>query len=141
MGSNRCEVAIVKSLGSICLWVKAAYDTSVFIAIASRIISYTVADSVLSWQSLRGVGLPRIYRNLLQWGQLYYFVTIGVTIMAACAAVLPIPAIYRFVLAEPAVAIESIMACRLFRKVLGSTTCDEGTYPPESNIMSTILPI
>ena len=71
---HRCMVIGVKSFASIYLWVKAAFDTSVFIATTWRIVSYTAEHNhaLLSWQSLRGAGLPRIFRHLLRDGQQFY---------------------------------------------------------------------
>lgn len=65
--------------------------------------------------------------------------TIGVTLMGACAAVLPISFAYRVGLSEPSIAIESIMACRVFRRIaLDSRKSEEG--PPENIVLTTMLP-
>ncbi|KZP06614.1 hypothetical protein FIBSPDRAFT_764148, partial [Athelia psychrophila] len=75
MGSAQCTLSGVGPFPSICLWLKAAYDTSVFAAISWRIVSYTAADRVPKsqrWRLIRGVGMPRIYRDLLRGGQQFY---------------------------------------------------------------------
>ncbi|KZP12850.1 hypothetical protein FIBSPDRAFT_1049779 [Athelia psychrophila] len=126
-------------------WVKVVYDTSVFAAITLRVISYSKADCVqvpkLSpWQSWRGVGMPRIFRVLLHSALQFYFVTIGVTLMGACAILLPIASIDRVGLAQPALAFETIMACRVFRTlVLNSAKSREGRSHRDSIMLTTVF--
>ena len=70
----------------------------------------------------------------------YISITIGVTLLGACAVLLPIDPIYRVVLTEPAVAIESIMACRVFRKtVLGTVTSGDRPCASETIVLTTLL--
>ncbi|KZP15072.1 hypothetical protein FIBSPDRAFT_896127 [Athelia psychrophila] len=124
-------------------WVKAAFDTSVFIAITMRIISYSKADRASkpsSWHSLRGAGLPRIYRDLLHGGLLFYFVTIGVTLMGALAMLFSINMIDRLGLTQPQLAVESVVACRVFRRmVLDSRKPDRGLRQVSENISLTAV--
>ncbi|KAF7966562.1 hypothetical protein HWV62_37861 [Athelia sp. TMB] len=145
--SDRCTLSSVKVLESVSLWVKAAFDTAVFIAITTRIVSYSTtgrAPHVSKWQAFRAARLPRIYRDLLHGGQLFYFVTIGVTLLGASAVLLPATSVYRVALTLPAVAIESIMACRVFRRIaLSARKAEEGSYGPEttdSMVMTTLVP-
>lgn len=44
--------------------------------------------------------------------------TVGITLSAAITAVLPISIGLRIALSQPALTLESLMACRVFRKVL-----------------------
>ncbi|KZP09494.1 hypothetical protein FIBSPDRAFT_233851 [Athelia psychrophila] len=72
MGSPTCSISGIQYFTSTNLWVTAAFDTSVFLAITWRIISYSTACKISLWRSFRGAGLPRICRELLQSGQLFY---------------------------------------------------------------------
>ncbi|KZP10449.1 hypothetical protein FIBSPDRAFT_963061 [Athelia psychrophila] len=142
-GSEKCNITGTSSYTSICQWVKAAFDTSVFIAITMRIISYSKADRASkpsSWHSLRGAGLPRIYRDLLHGGLLFYFVTIGVTLMGALAMLFSINMIDRLGLTQPQLAVESVVACRVFRRmVLDSRKPDRGLRQVSENISLTAV--
>ncbi|KZP33909.1 hypothetical protein FIBSPDRAFT_720346, partial [Athelia psychrophila] len=143
MGSAQCTLSGVGPFPSICLWLKAAYDTSVFAAISWRIVSYTAADRVPKsqrWRLIRGVGMPRIYRDLLRGGQQFYFFTIGVTLMGASAVFLPVDSHCRLLLPLLGKPIESIMACRVFRTlVLSSNKCQEGRGHRDSIILTTVF--
>ncbi|KZP05993.1 hypothetical protein FIBSPDRAFT_1053761 [Athelia psychrophila] len=121
--SGLCVPSEIQIYVSIALWVKAMYDTSVFTAITLRVISYSKVGQApvpkpSRWQSWRGGGMPRIVRELAHGAHQFYFITIGVTLMGACAILLPINAIYRMSLTQPALTMESIMACRVFRKLV-----------------------
>lgn len=61
--------------------------------------------------------------------------------MAACVVMSPVLSVYRLGVATPAVAIESIMVCRVFRKMILSTSGrHSGHREPEAIIMTTVLP-
>ena len=165
--SDRCMFTYNASYPSVGLWVKAAYDTCICIAISARIISYSypAADRTANptlWRSCRGFGLPRACRDLLYDGLLFYLsvnlssphhrpklkrfsVTLGVTVTAACTAMFPVASSYNLVLTEPAVAIESIMACMVFRRVVLASSKSKGGLgslraPDDGGIvMTTIL--
>ena len=73
--ASRCFFRYTASYASAGLWLKAAYDTSIFITISVRIISYSTVDRVSKLplrRSFRGIGLPQICRDLLYGGQLFY---------------------------------------------------------------------
>ncbi|KZP12856.1 hypothetical protein FIBSPDRAFT_936673 [Athelia psychrophila] len=141
--SAQCFLSGFGSFPSICLWAKAAYDTSVFAAITWRIMSYTAVDRVPKsqrWRLIRGVGMPRIYRDLLRGGQQFYFVTIGVTLMGAGAVFLPVDYRSRIWLPLPGKAVEGIMACRVFRQlVLSSDKYQEGQSHRDSIMLTTVF--
>ncbi|KZP32630.1 hypothetical protein FIBSPDRAFT_944154 [Athelia psychrophila] len=143
MGSAQCILSGFGSFPSMCLWVKAAYDTSVFAAITWRIISYAVADRVprsQRWRLIRGAGMSQICRDLLRGGQQFYFVTIGTTLMGASAVFLPVDSHNRLWLPLPGKAIEGIMACRVFRKlVLSSDEYQEGRSHRDSIMLTTVF--
>lgn len=73
--TEHCIVSKIKPWMMVFLWAKAAYDTSIFIAISFRIASQSIFQgtpnrSVMS--ILRGHGLSRLGKDLLHSGQLYY---------------------------------------------------------------------
>lgn len=75
--SGLCGLREVQTRSTIFLWVKAVYDTSVFAAITLRVISRSKADRVQapklsSWQSWRGIGMPKIFRALLNGAHQFY---------------------------------------------------------------------
>ncbi|KZP12862.1 hypothetical protein FIBSPDRAFT_1049788 [Athelia psychrophila] len=149
--SGLCGLREVQTRSTIFLWVKAVYDTSVFAAITLRVISRSKADRVQapklsSWQSWRGIGMPKIFRALLHGAHQFYFVTIGVTLMGACAILLPIDPIDRVGLTRPSLAVESIMACRVFRKLVLSSNkaraeeSERQVRVLDSIMLTTVLP-
>ncbi|KZP15511.1 hypothetical protein FIBSPDRAFT_935096 [Athelia psychrophila] len=141
MGSPMCSISGVQYFVSICLWITAAFDTSVFLAITWRIISYSTACKISLWQTFRGAGQPRICRELLQGGQLFYFVTVGVTLVGACAMFIPVNPIYRLSFTQPSLALQSIMACRVHRRIfLGSNRLKVDHDSAHNIAMTTILP-
>ena len=75
IAASRCFFSYTTSYASAGLWLKAAYDTSIFIAISVRIVSYSTVDhgsKLPLWRSFQGIGLPRVCRDLLHGGQLFY---------------------------------------------------------------------
>lgn len=73
-------------------------------------------------------------------------VTIGVTLMGACAILLPIDPIDRVGLTRPSLAVESIMACRVFRKLVLSSNkaraeeSERQVRVLDSIMLTTVLP-
>lgn len=73
--TGHCYVSTLESWTTISMWVNMGYDTSIFLAISCRIVSYSVAGRAPNRRvisSFRGDGLPRMCRDLLHQGQLYY---------------------------------------------------------------------
>ncbi|KZP07125.1 hypothetical protein FIBSPDRAFT_965911 [Athelia psychrophila] len=120
-GTQQCTPSKIGPQSMCFLWVKAAYDTATFVAISHRMVSFSreIHPSRTSlWSRARGQGLSQLGRDILQDGQFYYFVNITITISAAVVVMLPINDGWRFTLSEPALSLESAMACRVFRRVL-----------------------
>ncbi|KAF7982998.1 hypothetical protein HWV62_24614 [Athelia sp. TMB] len=149
IAASRCFFTYTASYASAGLWLKAAYDTSIFIAISVRIASYSMVDHVSKLplqRSFRGAGLPLVCRDLLYGGQLFYFVTVGVNVTGACGVLLPVASVYGLAFAEPAIALESIMACRVFRRVVRSSIrSNDDTHSLRARyesgvVLTTILP-
>jgi hypothetical protein len=77
--TQRCIIITSERFGSAPILLNSIMDTLVFIAISSRIVSYSLMGDTFGARMrsfFRGDGLPRVSRNILQGGQLYYlFVT------------------------------------------------------------------
>ncbi|KZP10714.1 hypothetical protein FIBSPDRAFT_707244, partial [Athelia psychrophila] len=100
----------------VALWVNLAYDTAVFISISARLASYTnLATKHRIRTFLRGKGLPSLAHTLLRGGQLFYFTTVGISLLASIMCTAPVSFIYKTIWALPALIIEVIMACKVFR--------------------------
>jgi len=110
-------------------------DTLVFIAISLRIVSHSIEDNsfraTLS-SFFRGDGLFRLPRSLLQGGQLHYFSTFGLNIVVIVLYVAPVsPAYVMFCI--PNIALESSMACRVFRGIKLGTIEDTASLGSKSS--------
>lgn len=74
--TQRCYVSAVESWTTVSMWITAGYDTSIFLAISSRIVSYSIPEGTGTTKRrvmlfFQKDSLPRICKDLLQ-GQLYY---------------------------------------------------------------------
>ncbi|KZP29648.1 hypothetical protein FIBSPDRAFT_926834 [Athelia psychrophila] len=72
--SGYCSVTDLTLFPVISLWLNLAYDTCIFISISARLTSHATSTTT-PWNLsfVRGYGLPRTMRHLLQDGQLYYW--------------------------------------------------------------------
>ncbi|KZP10718.1 hypothetical protein FIBSPDRAFT_937929 [Athelia psychrophila] len=128
MDAHRCYYSSTEAWSTVNLWVRAAYNSAVFITISARIASYGIRHQPSQHKRrvqafFSAEELPCIFRNLLHGGQFFYFSTIGLTLVAAVMAVLPLSSIWRAILSNPSLASETIMTCRIFRVfVLGAET-------------------
>jgi len=119
--TDYCIQSSVASGASAVLIINACSDTLVFLAISWRIARNNSAGQTLR-EHLRsfykGDGLPRLSKLLLQSGQAYYLVTVGLNIATMIMILLPsAPPVYRAFLSLPNIALENSMACRVFRAV------------------------
>ncbi|KZP03891.1 hypothetical protein FIBSPDRAFT_868440 [Athelia psychrophila] len=144
-GTKRCAMTGAKPWAMSLLWVKAAFDTCVLIAVSLRLASQSSSSypgKPPLWTLLRGgVKLPRLCRELVNSGQLFYLsATIGVTLLGACVALTQINIVFRYAFTGPAIAIESSMACRVFRTVaLQSATFVEDSDFSDTLAMTTFI--
>jgi len=119
--TKRCINTVVRSYGSTPIILNAIYDTLVFLTISFRIVSFTFVGETKGAQIKSfffGDGLPRMSKGLLQGGQLYYFATIGLSIVTSAMVLAPgVPAVYHAMFTIPNIALENSMACRVFRAV------------------------
>ncbi|KZP13031.1 hypothetical protein FIBSPDRAFT_960963 [Athelia psychrophila] len=133
-----CQVNAIGSLSAIALWFNWVYDTCVFAAISVRLTSYTRSTTTVGTLSIiRGYGLPRTMRHVLQDGQLYYvYVPVLISVLgnlnetiistvcafmllAAIMAVLPHASpVYQAAFTIPPFAMESNMVCKMFRAMI-----------------------
>jgi len=116
----------------------AVYDTFMYIAISWRLASCASVDR---WQDrlrlfVTGDGLGWLSQVLLRSGQMYYFVTIGVSM---CTAIFiyssSIPSEWNSLFITPNITVASIMACRIFRELKLGLFADPITDEAISNIV------
>ncbi|KAH7905460.1 hypothetical protein BJ138DRAFT_1105961 [Hygrophoropsis aurantiaca] len=129
--SQRC-IASVKPWSGTPIVTNTIYATLVFLAISLKLMSMTMIDSP-TWSDrarsfIRGDGLPQFSRLLFRSGQQYYFATFGTNMLALFMILLPMtPAVIRPMFTIPSVALESSMACRVFRSVKLGVIMDSPT--------------
>jgi len=115
----------------------AVNDTLVFLAISYRMVSIAMVKS--TWRAwiksfFTGDGLLYLSKVLLQSGQVYYFITIGVAIIASVFILYgTIPVELRAILVRPYFSLESAMACRVFRVVFLGVTQEDTLRSIPSN--------
>ncbi|KAJ7434706.1 hypothetical protein FB451DRAFT_1063145 [Mycena latifolia] len=134
----RCINTAVKPFGAAGTIANACTDTLVFVALSWR-LTFNGTSPGLSGRSqsfVRGKGLPRLSKLLLQSGQLYYLATVGLNILTMVMLLDPsLPPVLHAMFAIPNVALENAMACRVFRALR------LGFIPPdsESEITTSVL--
>ncbi|XP_006456212.1 hypothetical protein AGABI2DRAFT_146114 [Agaricus bisporus var. bisporus H97] len=112
------------------------FDTLVFLAISYKIgTAYSTMDVRVSWGTLiSGRALPRLSRAILQGGQQYYLITVGVYVILVILLGIPrIPPVYQNMFAFPSVSLTASMACRVYRNVK-ILDLDESTLLPLSDL-------
>ncbi|KAF7968180.1 hypothetical protein HWV62_31692 [Athelia sp. TMB] len=134
--SSMCMISSAKSWSTASLWVNAVYDTCIFVAISVRIVSFAIHTPPMNahhhrsnsmskrtevegnWRAFAwGNGLPRVCRELLRGGQLFYFVTIGFTLLGSSMSLAPVTPVLRAGFMAPALAMSTIMTGRVFRGI------------------------
>jgi len=99
----------------------AIFDTLIFLAISWRLASSSMIGD--SWRDrlrsfVRGEGLLGVSKVLLRGGQSYYILTIGLNVTAVMTTLIPgVPDKWWGLLTMPNIAMQSVMACRLFREL------------------------
>jgi len=129
----------------------AIYDTLMYLAISWRLASLAMVDR---WQDrlksfVTAKDLGWLSKVLLQSGQMYYFMTIGVTICTTIFIYSPsVPAEWNPLFVPINATVTSVMACRLFRvlkldlliKPMADGTIskivnrDMGVIPPQQSV-------
>ncbi|KAH7910122.1 hypothetical protein BJ138DRAFT_1009500 [Hygrophoropsis aurantiaca] len=130
--TQRCINSSVKNWAGTPIITNTIYATLVFLAISLKLMSMTMIDSPTGSDRvksfIRGDGLPRFSRLLFKSGQQYYFATFGTNILALLMILLPTtPPVFQAMFTIPSVALESSMACRVFRSVKLGVIMDSPT--------------
>ncbi|KAJ3849508.1 hypothetical protein EV368DRAFT_85488 [Lentinula lateritia] len=98
------------------------FDSFVFLAISYRLMVINNDDphgTAQNWGPfLKGKALPRLSRAVLQGGQQYYLITVGMNILITVLIATPsVPPVYEAAFTIPDVALTSSMACRVYRNL------------------------
>ncbi|KAL6308126.1 hypothetical protein BKA93DRAFT_726060 [Sparassis latifolia] len=126
----------VKPFSSSAIITNTVNDTFVFLAISFRLVSFsmqgnTIGDRFRSF--VRGDGLPKFSKLLLQGGQMYYFATVALNILTMAMILSPsMSPVFRAMFSIPNVALENAMATRVFRAVHLGLISDADTSPHSS---------
>ncbi|KZP31654.1 hypothetical protein FIBSPDRAFT_944732 [Athelia psychrophila] len=128
-GTDMCN--LVRRRGGFSYVAIAVYDTLVYLAISWRLSSLSMHGD--HWQArmtslVTGKGLYRLSRSLLRLSQMYYFVSIGFSIVVAVFSVEVSP-YWKGQLVPLALVIPTVLACRLFREVRLGLTSDSQALP------------
>ncbi|CAL1707946.1 unnamed protein product [Somion occarium] len=113
-----CIVVNVSKFTSIGFITVTLFDTSVFVGITLRMLSFSFENT---WRGrlkmfLSGKGMGHVSRALLQTGQLYYLVTVWVNIVMTIVLLTSlISPTFQGMLIIPNIALQNAMACRVFR--------------------------
>ncbi|KAF9241313.1 hypothetical protein BU15DRAFT_73440 [Melanogaster broomeanus] len=99
--------------------VPGLFDTLVFLAVTYKILVSHRTSTPRTWMAFwRGEALPRLSRAILQGGQQYYMMTAGLNVTRAVVTLLPSASpVLQKAFSLPAVALSSVMACRVFRNL------------------------
>ncbi|KAF9241310.1 hypothetical protein BU15DRAFT_60937 [Melanogaster broomeanus] len=117
--TKHCISRGVPDYASAAFIVPGLFDALVFLAVTYKIlVSYRVSIP-RTWRAfLCGEALPRLSRAILQGGQQYYMITAGVNVTRAVVTLLPSASpVLQKIFSPPAVALSSVMACRVFRNL------------------------
>jgi len=115
-----CILTTTQKYVSASIIISMVFDTLVFAVISYRIIStFGSRDDTNVWSNLlRGVGLPKFSKTLLQSGQKYYLVTVASNVITVAVILSPtvIPT-FHILFVLPNLAVVNSMACKVFREV------------------------
>jgi len=131
--TRRCIEGLAPIYTTVPIILTAVNDTLVFLAISYRMVFSAMVRS--TWRArarsfFMGEGLHQLSKALLQSGQVYYFVTIGVAITWTALILSPsIPGQLHPILGSAYFALANAMACRVFRAVLLESIKDPQTNP------------
>ncbi|KAF8515739.1 hypothetical protein JB92DRAFT_2716890 [Gautieria morchelliformis] len=120
-----CINTNVKSFSSVGFVMNTCNDILIFLAISWEVVSRAPSrNKVRSF--FAGRDLPFVSKELLQGGQQYFMITVGMNLLTMILLLLSsssIPPVIKAMFTIPNVALENSMACRVFRNIkLGKTT-------------------
>ncbi|KAG2077122.1 hypothetical protein BDR04DRAFT_1067709 [Suillus decipiens] len=119
--TDYCIQTSVSPGASAVVIINACSDTLIFLAISWRLARNNFGGE--SWGTrirsfYKGDGLPKLSKTLLQSGQAYYLVTVGLNVATMVMILVPsAPPVYHAFLSLPNIALENSMACRVFRAI------------------------
>jgi len=119
----------------------AIFDTLIFLAISWRLASTSMIGS--SWSDrlrsfVGGEGLLGLSKVLLRGGQSYYIMTIGLNVATAMTTFIPgVPTEWWGLLTMPNMAMQSVMACRIFRELKLEAIVD--ILPEDADIITSMM--
>ncbi|KIM89283.1 hypothetical protein PILCRDRAFT_813213 [Piloderma croceum F 1598] len=126
--TRRCMVGPPHKYVTVPIVLTAVNDTLVFLAISYRMVFSAMVSCTWGARArlfFTGEGLHQLSKALLQSGQVYYCVTIGVAIIStALIFSSSIPTELHSMAGSAYFALASVMACRVFRAVLLGTIKD-----------------
>ncbi|KIM77109.1 hypothetical protein PILCRDRAFT_12289 [Piloderma croceum F 1598] len=141
--TRRCFESTAPKYSTAPFILAALNDTLVFLAISYHILSSAMVSSTWSARVksfVTGNGLLHLSKALLQSGQVYYFVTIGMAIATTAFILSPgVPGVLKPVLGSVYIALSSAMACRVYRVILGVLTDFQDSHPTTNTILSSIV--
>ncbi|KAK7687676.1 hypothetical protein QCA50_008891 [Cerrena zonata] len=113
-----CVVSHTHKYSGVVFFLLTIFDTIVFLAITLRVISISLSNSRSSWLKAfsKGKGMGKLSKALLQTGQLYYLVTVGVnmaTMIVLWGFIGPSP--FHQMLPVITIVLQNAMACKVFR--------------------------
>jgi len=120
-----CINSEVKSFASTAVIMSTINDSLVFLAISVKLLSsdnveHSAKDRLKMFFSTsgNGNGLSSISSALFQGGQIYYLTTVGMNLLTMIMVLTPsAPPVYRAMFTIPNNALQSVMACRVFRQL------------------------
>ncbi|KZP07996.1 hypothetical protein FIBSPDRAFT_816544 [Athelia psychrophila] len=128
--TQHCTETVVGDFVSVPAIITAVYDTLVFIAISAQMVVHTLNGDTWTARTrsfVYGNGMYSLSRALLRGGQIYYFATVGISILyIVLNFASSFPEELRLILGLATVALPSAMACYVFRALLLGIIDDDG---------------
>ncbi|KAI0789442.1 hypothetical protein C8Q75DRAFT_161165 [Abortiporus biennis] len=132
--TSRCIITDIKPYGvpSIQTISLAVFDTMVFFLTSYRLISQTTLWNETKCSNLvshylqvfcTARGLSHLSKALLRGNQKYYLTSVGLSVFSHILVFAPkVPEGFRFVLVVPVIAVQNMLACRIFCQTLLDVT-------------------
>ncbi|KAF9230825.1 hypothetical protein BU15DRAFT_56818 [Melanogaster broomeanus] len=118
-GTKHCIGERIADYVSAAFIVPGLFDALVFLAVTYKILVSHRGSTPRTWRAFWcGEALPRFSRAVLQGGQQYYMITAGFNVTRIVVTLLPSSSpVLQKLFSTPAVALNSVMACRVFRNL------------------------
>jgi len=140
-----CTRTVVKQYGAVAIIVSSLYDTLIFLSISYRLLKFTSLKSTFLGRMksfFTPTDLPSFSRALLQNGQEYYLVVVGINIIAMGIILAPnsLPDIAHTLFTVPNIALSTVMVCRVHRDLKFGRIQDASPNVPVSTIHFRVQP-